>query len=396
MNQSHRPLAIANAQLIRNGEIQLGKVVLVENGIIQAVCNPDDFSAEQYQLIDCANAYLTPGLVDLHIHGCMTYTFNEPTKEAFETILKKTLSVGVTTLAPTLVAAPTPELETTLDFIASWRNRQTPGMTSITGAYLESPFIAPAAKGALPENAIRDLKGNDLDILLNHHDALAIFMVAPELEGAADAFRKITAYGIIGAMGHTTAIEDQVLEAIQAGASHVTHLWSAMSSVVRIGPWRKPGLLEVALTHPEITAEIIADNRHLPPTLMKLAVKAKGDSRTLCAVSDALNGAGLPEGSCFYVGGNRCQVVDGVGMVEDRTVFAGSTTLLNREIPILIHEVGLTIPEAIAMVTEIPARILKLNHNKGKIEPRYDADLVLFDSDFNPIKVIQNGIVVVE
>lgn len=396
MNRSNQPLAIVNAQLIRNGEIQSGKAVLMKNGKIQAVCDPEDFAAGQYQLIEGANAYLTPGLVDLHIHGCLTHTFNEPAKEAFETILKKTLSVGVTTLAPTLVAAPTSELETTLDFIASWRNGQAPGLTSITGAYLESPFIAPAAKGALPENAIRDLRGNDLDILLNHHDALAVFMVAPELEGAAEAFRKITARGIIGAMGHTSAVETQVLEAIQAGASHVTHLWSAMSSVVRIGPWRKPGLLEVALTHPEITAEIIADNRHLPPTLMKLAVKAKGGNGTLCAVSDALNGAGLPEGSYFYVGENRYQVVDDVGMVEDRTVFAGSTTLLNREIPILIHEVGLTIPEAIAMVTEIPAKILKLNQNKGKIEQGYDADLVLFDSDFNPIKVIQNGIVVVE
>jgi N-acetylglucosamine-6-phosphate deacetylase len=188
------------------------------------------------------------------------------------------------------------------------------------------------------------------------------------------------------------AIEKEIIPAIDAGASHVTHLWSAMSSVVRHGPWRQPGLLEVALTNPSLTAEIIADNRHLPPTLMKLAVQSKKGS--LCAVSDALNGAGLPEGSHFTVGDQIYEVADGVGMVPDRSCFAGSTTLLNREIPVLIEKVGLSIPDAIRMVTEIPARIIHIDQETGSIKSGLSADLVIFNDDFTPVRVFQKGITV--
>ncbi len=378
-----------NGKVILPDRIAENLDIVVDGSKIKALSETRHYSPSDFETIDLQGQYLAPGFIDLHIHGCLHHTFNEPDAEAFNVILSKTLEQGVTKLVPTLVAAPIDELERSLAFLSEWRRNQTPGKTQITGAYLESPYIAPSASGALPASAIRDFNDDSFARLINLHNAFSIFMLAPEIPGAVEAIQKLKANGIIVSLGHTAAIEEEILPAIDAGASHVTHLWSAMSMVVRRGAWRKPGLLEVALTHPELTAEIIADNRHLPPTLMKMAVQMKGD--TLCAVSDALNGAGLEEGAYFYVGGNRYQVVDGVGMVEDRSVFAGSTTLLGQELPILTNVVGLSLPHAIRMISTVPARILGLSDQTGSIQTGLDADLVVLKQDLSVSEVYQLG-----
>jgi N-acetylglucosamine-6-phosphate deacetylase len=159
-------------------------------------------------------------------------------------------------------------------------------------------------------------------------------------------------------------------------------MWSGQSSTVRSGPWRKPGLLEATLTFDGLTGEIIADDRHLPPTLMKLAYKSLGPDR-LCIVSDATSGAGLPEGSLFRMGEMEYEVRDGVGMVKDRSAFAGSTTLLNQMVSIVHKVVGVPLPEAVRMASLTPARVIGVDDRKGSLEPGKDADLAIFDDDFS-------------
>jgi N-acetylglucosamine-6-phosphate deacetylase len=177
---------------------------------------------------------------------------------------------------------------------------------------------------------------------------------------------------------------------MQTGLCHVTHLFSAMSTTVREGPWRKPGLLETALVHPGLSIEMIADNKHLPSTLMKLAYKCIGPDQ-LCVVSDATSGAGLPEGSRFGMGSMEYEVADGVGMMLDRSSFAGSTTLLNEMIPVLTDVVGIPLPEAIRMVSLNPACVLHLERRKGSLEVGKDADLAIFNSDFTAWRTMISG-----
>jgi N-acetylglucosamine-6-phosphate deacetylase len=162
------------------------------------------------------------------------------------------------------------------------------------------------------------------------------------------------------------------------------------SSTIRRGPWRVPGLLEASLVFEGLTAEIIADNRHLPPTLMKLAYKCLGPDR-LCAVSDASSGAGLPEGARYRMGEMEYEVHDGVGMLPDRSAFAGSTTLLNRMVPVLRDAVGIPLADAVRMVTLTPARISGVADRKGSIELGKDADLAVFDDDFTAWGVLIGG-----
>jgi N-acetylglucosamine-6-phosphate deacetylase len=226
--------------------------------------------------------------------------------------------------------------------------------------------------------------------LLEYADVLRIMVLAPELPGAIELVARLAQCGIIPAAGHSMAREGDVMLAIQAGLRHVTHLFSAMSSTVREGPWRKPGLLETALITPGLSVEMIADNKHLPPTLMKLAYRCIGPEH-LCVISDATSGAGLPDGTRFRMGKMEYEVAEGVGMMFDRSAFAGSTTLLNQMIPILTQEVGIPLPEAIRMTSLNPARLLGLAQHKGSLEVGKDADLVIFNPDFSAWRVMIAG-----
>jgi N-acetylglucosamine-6-phosphate deacetylase len=258
------------------------------------------------------------------------------------------------------------------------------------GAHLESPYINVAQKGALDPHNLHLPDDGSSDVLLEHHDALKIFVLAPELPGALQLVSKLNDLGIVPAAGHSSAKDSDIRAAMRAGLRHVTHIWSAMSMVVREGPWRKPGLLESALTFDGLTVEMIADNKHLPPTLMKLAYKCIG-ADWLCAISDATSGAGLAEGAHFRMGDMEYDVHDGVGMMFDRSAFAGSTTLLNQMIPILTDVVGIPLVKAIQMTTLMPARVIGVHDRKGSIAPDKDADLAIFEDDFTVWRTMIGG-----
>jgi N-acetylglucosamine-6-phosphate deacetylase len=149
-------------------------------------------------------------------------------------------------------------------------------------------------------------------------------------------------------------------------------------------------LAEASLVFDDLTVEMICDNKHLPPTLMRLAYKCIGPDR-LCAISDATSGAGLPEGTRFRMGALEYEVHDGVGMMLDRSAFAGSSTLLNQMVPVLTQVVGIPLPEAVRMVTLTPARVLRLQERKGSIAAGKDADLAVFDPDFTAWRTMIGG-----
>jgi N-acetylglucosamine-6-phosphate deacetylase len=374
-----KKIALVNGRVVLSDAVTQGKAVIIDAGTIVDVVDAGALGSD-IDRIDVGGRYITPGLIDLHTHGALGHTFNEPTAEAFRTICNENAQRGVTGLLATLATAPMDDLTRCLEFGRGWMKQAHSG-ARVLGMHLESPYISLAQKGALDPANIRTPDDGSVEALLPYSDVLKIFVLAPELPGAIELTRQLTERGVLVAAGHSSAKDEQVLAAMRAGLKHVTHIWSAMSMVVREGPWRKPGLLESALTFDGLSVEMIADNKHLPATLMKLAYKCIGADR-LCVISDATSGAGLPEGARFKMGGMEYAVHAGVGMMLDRSSFAGSSTLVNEMIPILANIVGIPLIEALRMLTLTPARVLGIEKRKGSINAGKDADLAIFNDDW--------------
>jgi N-acetylglucosamine-6-phosphate deacetylase len=379
---------IVNGRIVLPDRIVTGQAVVIAGDEIADVV-PLDQIGRSMPRIDAGGRYVTPGLIDIHTHGALGHTFNEPAPGAFATIVEENARRGVTALVATVATAKVPDLLACLQFAREWMGQPREG-ARVLGVHLEGPYMHRAQAGALDPDNLRMPDDGTPDLFFEYADVIRMVSYAPELPGAIDLTRCLVELGIVPAAGHSTAREEDILPVIDAGLRHAVHLWSAQSTTIREGPWRKPGLLEVSLTHEGLTAEMIADNRHLPPTLMKLAYKAVGPER-LCIVSDATSGAGLPEGARYRMGEMEYEVHDGVGMMFDRSAFAGSTTLLNQMIPVLIDAVGVPVVEAVRMATLSPARVIGFDDRKGSLAPGKDADVVLFDDDWAAARVMIGG-----
>lgn len=382
-------LAVTNGRLVLPDRIAEGLALVVEDDRIAGITPAGDVGSDT-AIADAGGRVVIPGLVDIHTHGGRGVTFNEPTADAFGRILEMNAEAGVTSVVGTLGGVTIAETVACLDFARGWQRSAAPGSARLIGMHLESPYIEPAQAGALDPAGIRRADDGSAAPLFEHTGILRILMLAPELPGALDLVERMAGRGVVVAAGHTRAKEEQVVAAIERGLSHVTHIWSAMTMTVREGAWRKPGLVETALVDGRLTVEMIADNRHLPPTLMKLATKCIDPDR-LCVVSDAATGAGLPEGSRLKLGPVDFEVRDGVGMLLDGSAFAGSTTLLGQMLAVLRDVVGLPLVDAVRMCTLTPARVAGWDDRIGSLAPGKLADIVILDEHLAPRRVMIGG-----
>jgi N-acetylglucosamine-6-phosphate deacetylase len=381
--------ALTNGRIVLPDAVVEGQALLIDGDTIAGLIPEAAAEDSGIPRVDVGGRLITPGLIDIHTHGALGRTFNEPAAGAFAAITAENARNGVTSLLATVLTAPLEEMIRCLEFAAWWVSEPRAG-AQVLGVHLEGPYFSLAQKGAQDPANIRTPDDGTPDRLLEWHKVLRIVTFAPELPGALDYTARVAQLGLTPAAGHSAATDADVREAMAWGLRHIVHLWSSQSSTIRQGPWRAPGLLEASLVFDGLTAEIIADNRHLPPTLMKLAYKCLGPDR-LCAVSDAGSGAGFPEGARYRMGELEYEVHDGVGMLLDGSAFAGSTTLLNRMAPVLRDAVGIPLAEAVRMVTLTPARIIGADGRKGSIEPGKDADLAVFDDDFTAWGVVIRG-----
>lgn len=362
-----------HALVVRGGRIE---------DIVPRAAVPTDLPAT-----DLGAGYLTPGFIDIHVHGAAGYSYNDGTPEAVAAIGHALLTAGVTTALPTLASAPIEALSRALAAIDGARGATAPGPW-LPGAHLEGPYFSPEQRGAQDRAALRVPSDGSVDRLLDHAGAIAMVSLAPELDGAVELTERLVSAGIVAAAGHTAGTAEDLARCEAAGLSHVIHVFSGQSTTVRRGPWRVPGVLEATLASETLTVEMIADGKHLPPLLMRLAHRAAGDR--LCVVSDATAGAGLPDGSRYRMGELSYDVVDGVGMTVARDAFGGSTTLLGPMLRIAKDALGVSLPAAVAMVTAAPARAARLP-DVGRLAPGYRADLTLLDHDLVPRAVALRG-----
>lgn len=370
------PEALVGAEIVTDSEVLKHHAVLVKDGLIVAVV-PDGEIPEGYRRRELEAGYLTAGLVDIHTHGAAGRGFSEPEPEAHREALEVYLKAGVTTVVPTMSTAPMDGLIASLEAVQSVRG--VAGIPRVPGAHLEGPYFSHAQRGAQDPDSLRSPDDGSVDRLLDYSEIINMISFAPELPGAVKLTETLVDKGIVAAAGHSDGRDEDLWACQRAGLSHVIHIFSGQSTTIRNGPWRQPGMLEATLVSEGLTVEMIGDGKHLPDTLMKLAIRClAGD---LCLVSDSTPGAGLPDGSTYGMGDGEYIVEDGVGVTKDRLSFAGSTTLISKMLPV-VARLGMELPDLVAMATSIPARAVRLT-DVGRIAPGYHADFALFDSELS-------------
>lgn len=381
-------LAIVNGRLVLPDRIVEGFALLVDDEKVGGIVPLGELPAELPRF-DARGGFVTPGLIDIHTHGAAGHGFDQLDHEAWVAVTGAQLHAGVTTCVASLSTASLARMIESLAFARSWLSQAQAG-ARVLGVHLEGPYLSPEQRGAQDPRYLREPTDGSVDRLLSADGTVRMVTLAPELPGGLDLVERLARDGVVAALGHSDATEDVVIEALARGATHVTHLWSGMSTVRRVGPWRRPGLLETALASDILTAEIIADARHLPPALLRMAYRCVRPER-LCIVSDAVELAGMPEGTRREMDGSQAEVRDGVAIVVDGNSFAGSTTLLGRMVAILNQDIGVPMVDVIRMSTLTPAHVIGAEATIGSLEMGKMADIVVFSDDLQPWQVMMAG-----
>jgi N-acetylglucosamine-6-phosphate deacetylase len=353
-----------------------GRWVLLDGATITATGTGEPPSADE--TVDLAGAWLTPGFVDLHLHGGGGHAFDDGSS-AVRAGLAVHRAHGTTRSLVSLAAAPVERLETALAAIADV------GDPLVLGAHLEGPFLAPARCGAHDPRHLRDPYPDDVPRLLAAgRGVLRMVTLAPELPGGLDAVRLLAGAGVTVAVGHTEADLTTAAAAFDAGARVLTHAFNAMRGLGH----REPGPVGAALRDERVTIELILDGAHVHPVVAGLLMS--GAPGRVALVSDAMAAAGGPDGG-YRLGGRDVSVRDGVAVLAGTTTLAGSTLTLDAALRNALAQ-GVPPVAAVAAVTAVPARALGLGDRLGRLAPGYAADVVVLDHDWTVRAVWAAGV----
>jgi N-acetylglucosamine-6-phosphate deacetylase len=376
-------MILTNARLIFPDGVRDGLEVVVEKGKIAAIREHNH--ARTNEIVDLRGNYLAPGFIDLHVHGALGHDTMEASTEAFQAICDYHASGGTTSL---LLTTPTAPLDSITDVLSVVRDCRR-SIKQLVDVHVEGPFISKAKCGAQRAEFIQSPSRASVRQLLDYADVIKRITIAPELRGALEAIENFCAHGISVSGGHSDAWDEEAREGFARGMRSVTHTFNCMSSARRRGIYRVGGLLEFALSEPQISCELIADGHHVSVTLMKMLYHAKG-AGGICLVTDATAGAGLPDESQFSLFGRDCIVEDGVCLLADRSALAGSSSRMIDLVRTMVMKVNVPLHEAVTMATENPARAVGLE-TKGRLEVGADADLVVLSPELEVLRTFSGG-----
>ena len=364
--------------LTPTGEVR-GKALIFDDRITGLA----DGAPAGAEIIDAAGGVVSPGLVDVHCHGFMGWDASDGDPESLRAMSRQCAGWGATSWLPTTMTLPWPKLEQCFTAIrgAMARSRE-PGWggAEVLGCHAEGPFISMKKKGAQDGSAIQR---PDIDRLRPWADAVRLMTVAPEVEGALSFIRAAKALGVRLSMGHTDATAAQALAGFDAGVDHATHTFNAMTPLTH----REPGAVGAALADGRVYCELIADTFHVSPLLFGLMARQKGDHLVL--ITDSIQVAHLPDGPHDQAG--RTVIVDGIRCRFPDGTIAGSCLTLDRAVRNFRAHTGLPLWQAVNMASLYPARSIGADDRKGSLTPGRDADLLIADEAFHPLRVWVRG-----
>lgn len=384
-------IKIYNGKIVTPHRVINGGCILIEGGKILAV-SAENIEFEGAVEINAMGNYISPGFIDLHVHGGGGHDFMDNESEGYLAIAELHAKHGTTALMPTTLSSEHQDLLDTLSIYETAHAKNTKGAQFI-GIHIEGPYFSMEQRGAQDPRYIRAPVPAEYQEIIASSKSIRRWSAAPELEGALEFAQYLCGNGILPSIAHTNAIYEEVLPAFEKGFSHATHFYSCMSGVSRRNAYRYAGVIESAYLLDAMTVEIIADGVHLPAPLLKLVLKIKGADR-IALVTDAMRAAGMPPGPSILGSrrdGLEVIVEDGVAKLTDRTAFAGSVATMDRLVRNMMVMADATLEDAVKMASLSPANIIGIGDRKGSLVAGKDADLVIFDGEINITETIVSG-----
>jgi len=369
-------MLITAGRLLTPARVLVPGWVLVDGAMVAEVGQGEPPRPADVDLPTCT---VVPGYIDSHVHGGGGVSFDGGRAADVATVVATHLSHGTTTMNASLVTdTPAALARSVRELVPVVQDG------ALAGVHLEGPWLSPQHPGAHDPALLVEPTPRDVDTLVEAGSGhLRMVTIAPELPGGLDAVRRLTAAGVVVAIGHTDATYDQARAALDAGATVGTHLFNAMRPLHH----REPGPVAALLEHPSALVELIADGVHLHPAVVRLAMTRKPDRAVL--VTDAMAASGAADGD-YVLGAMQVQVRDGVARLADNGAIAGSTLTMAAAVRFAVQEVGLPLDQVVRAATASPAAMLGLEQ-VGALTPGRRADLVVLDDRLEVLRVLHRG-----
>jgi len=324
------------------------------------------------EVTDAGGHWLTPGFIDLHGHGAGGHSFDDGPEELF-LALAAHRAHGTTRSVISLVANPLAQLRESLEYIADLSELD----PLVLGSHLEGPFLASSKRGAHNPDFLREPDSELVEQLIGAaRETLLQLTIAPELTNALETIDVLVEAGIVVAVGHTEATEQQARDAFDRGARLLTHAFNAMPGIHH----RAPGPVVAAMQDERVTLELILDGLHVHPDVAKLAFnEAEG---RIALITDAMAAAGAEDGD-YRLGTLNVTVSDGLAVLSGTDTIAGSTLTQDAALRIAVERAHVEPRRAVEALTLTPARVLGREHELGLLKAGYAADAVLLDHEWN-------------
>ena len=366
-------LALINGRVLRADTFVRGQCVLIEHGRILDVLPADDARCRSAEPYDLGGGLLLPGFIDLQVNGGGGVLFNDaPSVESIRAIGAAHRRFGTTAFLPTLISA---DLDIVARAIAAVRGAIAAGVPGVLGIHIEGPFLNVARKGVHDPAKLRELDPSALGLLTSLRSGRTLVTLAPEMT-TPQLIQQLVAAGVVVSAGHTNASYAEIGAALEHGLSGFTHLFNAMSQLTG----REPGTVGAALDDQGSWCGIIVDGEHTDPVVLRIALRCKPHDRFML-VTDAMPSVGTSQG-WFELQGRRITVRGHTCLDEDGRL-AGSNIDMASCVRNAVAMLGLSLPQAVRMASQVPAEFLGVAHEYGRIAAGQRANLVLTDDELN-------------
>lgn len=366
-------------------ELRDSALLFNDEGLIEAVGKISLPENEKVTRIDAGGKYLIPGLIDMHVHGGYGVSFGMGDLAA--ELEKYSAWAAGNAETGFLLSLTGPDVDFIEQIITEYVNllpRAHQGAQPL-GLHLEGPFLNPERHGAFNPAWIREPGIAETQRYLDAGRGwIKQMTLAPELPGAPQMARMLSEAGVIPALGHSNTDYESAAAALRGYYRHVTHTYNAQSPLNH----RQPGVVGAVLSSEHVTAELIADGRHIHPAAMQILLRCLGSER-IVLVTDAMPGAGMPDGDYDLVG-QKVMVRNGFATLPDGTI-GGSTATMNICVRNMIKLVGVSFKNAIQMASYNPAKVLGLENQMGSLRPGAFANLALVDANVNAVMTFVKG-----